>query len=147
MEPAMGSPGLVWRIQAAPRDLARGIRQCDLPDNCLIVPDATWRGIVPDGAYVECPTFFLEDRTGFVALLSFFVANGLRFRLYARSPEGEEGGLLMAYPRLDDATIEMLRHFDPRSAEQINLLWRRLEAFLGRIALMDGSDQGEGSPL
>lgn len=147
MEPAQAGPGLVWRIQAAPRDLARGIVHYGLPDNCLIVPDATWRGIVPDGAYVECPTFFLENKAGFVALISFFVANGLQFRLYARSPVGEAGGLLMAYPRLDDATIDMLRHFDLRSAEQINLLWRRLEAFLGRIALTDGSGAMEDSPL
>ncbi|MBJ7414789.1 MAG: hypothetical protein JHC88_04875 [Niveispirillum sp.] len=135
MIPSQGSSGLIWRIQAAPRDLARGIGQCELPANCLVIPDATWQGMVPDAAYVECPTYFLEDKAGFVALLAFFVVNSLRFRLYARAPQGEADGLLMAYPRLDDATMNMLRHFDPRSAQQINQLWLRLEAFLGRIAL------------
>lgn len=135
MIPVQGGSGLIWRIQAAPRDLARGVAACQLPANCLVVPDATWSGMVPDAAYVECPTFFLEDKAGFVALLAFFVINSLRFRLYARAPAGEADGLLMAYPRLDDATMQMLRHFDPRSAQQINQLWHRLEAFLGRIAL------------
>ena len=141
MIPAKGGSGLIWRIQAAPRDLSRGIAACALPANCLVVPDATWSGLVPDAAYVECPTFFLEDRAGFVALLAFFVTSSLRFRLYARAPEGEADGLLMAYPRLDDATMEMLRHFDPRSAQQIGVLWQRLEAFLGRIALQGPPDQ------
>lgn len=135
MIPLQGGSGLIWRIQAAPRDLSRGVAACELPANCLVVPDATWSGMVPDAAYVECPTFFLEDKAGFVALLAFFVINSLRFRLYARAPGGEADGLLMAYPRLDDATMQMLRHFDPRSAQQINQLWQRLEAFLGRITL------------
>ncbi|MFV3130222.1 hypothetical protein [Niveispirillum sp. KHB5.9] len=142
MIPAQGGSGLIWRIQAAPRDLSRGIAACDLPANCLVVPDATWSGMVPDAAYVECPTFFLEDRAGFVALLAFFVVNSLRFRLYARAPAGEADGLLMAYPRLDDATMQMLRHFDPRSAQQISVLWQRLEAFLGQIALPKPPEQG-----
>ena len=140
MIPLQGGSGLIWRIQAAPRDLSRGVAACELPANCLVVPDATWSGMVPDAAYVECPTFFLEDKAGFVALLAFFVINSLRFRLYARAPGGEADGLLMAYPRLDDATMQMLRHFDPRSAQQINLLWQRLEIFLGRIAL-PGTEQ------
>lgn len=93
--------------------------------------------MVHDAAYVECPTFFLEERAGFVALLAFFVTNALKFRIYARAPVGEADGLLMAYPRLDDATLLMLRHFDRRSAEQMTVLWQRLETFLGRIA--DGS--------
>lgn len=139
---AQGSSGLIWRIQAAPRDLSRGIAECELSANCLVIPDATWQGIVPDAAYVECPTYFLEDKAGFVALLAFFVVNSLRFRLYARAPEGEADGLLMAYPRLDDATMDMLRHFDPRSALQINMLWHRLEAFLGRIALPGPPEPG-----
>lgn len=129
--------GLVWRLQAAPRDLARGLVACGLSPNCLVVPESTWTGLVPDAAYVECPTFFLEERAGFVALLAFFVTNALKFRIYARAPVGEADGLLMAYPRLDDATLLMLRQFDRRSAEQMTLLWQRLEAFLGRIA--DGS--------
>ncbi|OYQ31771.1 hypothetical protein CHU95_21835 [Niveispirillum lacus] len=141
MIPALGGSGLIWRIQAAPRDLARGVSACELSANCLVVPDATWTGLVPDAAYVECPTFFLEDKAGFVALLAFFVINSLRFRLYARAPAGEADGLLMAYPRLDDATMQMLRHFDPRSAQQINQLWQRLEAFLGRIALPGAEPQ------
>ncbi|MBP7334401.1 hypothetical protein [Niveispirillum sp.] len=135
MIPAQGGSGLIWRIQAAPRDLSRGLAACELPVNCLVVPEATWTGMVPDAAYVECPTFFLEDKAGFVALLAFFVINALQFRLYARAPAGEADGLLMAYPRLDDATMQMLRHFDARSAQQISVLWQRLEAFLGRIAL------------
>lgn len=126
---------LVWRIQAAPRDLSRGLDACELPSNCLIIPDATWNGMVPDAAYVECPTFFLHDKAGFVALLAFFVVNSHRFKLFARSPSSEADGLLMAYPRLDDATLEMLRRFDPASATQISILWQRLEEFLGRIAL------------
>lgn len=135
MTQLQGGSGLIWRIQAAPRDLSRGIAHCDLHDNCLVTPDAAWHGLVPDAAYVECPTYFLEDKAGFVALLAFFVVNSLRFRLYARAPQGEADGLLMAYPRLDDATIDMLRHFDPRSAQQISVLWQRLETFLGQIAL------------
>lgn len=142
MIPAQGGSGLVWRIQAAPRDLSRGIAECELPANCLVIPDATWQGMVPDAAYVECPTYFLEDKAGFVALLAFFVVNSLRFRLYARALQGEADGLLMAYPRLDDATMNMLRYFDPRSAQQINMLWQRLEAFLGRIALPGPPDPG-----
>lgn len=136
------SSKMTWRIQAAPRDLARGIAVCELPANCLIVPEATWSGMVPDAAYVECPTFFLEDKAGFVALLAFFVINALRFRLYARAAAGEADGLLMAYPRLDDATMEMLRHFDPRSAQQITMLWNRLETFLGQIALPGPAEPG-----
>ena len=135
MSPSPGGPGFIWRIQASPRDLSRGLVQCDLPPNCLVIPDATWLGMVPDGAYVECPTFFLEDKVGFVALLAFLAVNSLRFRLYARAVQGEADGLLMAYPRLDEAMMDMLRHFDPRSAQQINLLWRRLEEFLGQISL------------
>lgn len=142
MIPTQGGSGLIWRIQAAPRDLSRGINECDLSANCLVIPDATWQGIVPDAAYVECPTYFLEDKAGFVALLAFFVVNSLRFRLYARAPQGEAEGLLMAYPRLDDATMNMLRHFDPRSAQQISQLWQRLEAFLGRIALPEPPEPG-----
>lgn len=142
MIPVQGGSGLIWRIQAAPRDLARGVNYCGLPANCLIIPDATWQGVVPDAAYIECPTYFLEDKAGFVALLAFFVVNALPFRLYARAPQGEAEGLLMAYPRLDDATMEMLRHFDPRSAQQIDVLWHRLEVFLGRIALPPPADGG-----
>ncbi len=138
---------MIWRLQAAPRDLARGLVACGLSPNCLIVPDATWTELVPDAAYVECPTFFLEDKGGFVALLSFFVTNALKFRIYARAGIGEAEGLLMAYPRLDDATLLMLRRFDRRSAEQMQLLWRRLEEFLGRIAdgsLLDEPDDFDG---
>lgn len=143
MIPVQGGSGLIWRLQAAPRDLARGVADCQLPANCLVIPEAAWHGLVPDAAYVECPTYFLENKAGFVALLAFFVINSLRFRLYARAPSGEADGLLMAYPRLDDATLTMLRHFDPRSAAQINLLWQRLETFLGQIAL-GGPDEAAG---
>ncbi|MFV3074574.1 hypothetical protein [Niveispirillum fermenti] len=134
MTAGQGPSGLIWRLQAAPRDLARGLDICGLSPNCLVVPDATWMDMVPDAAYVECPTYFLEDKAGFVAMLAFFVTNALRFRLYARAPSSEAEGLLMAYPRLDDATLDMLRQFDPRSASQIALLWERLETFLGRIS-------------
>lgn len=140
---------MIWRLQAAPRDLARGLVACGLSPNCLIVPEATWTEIVPDAAYVECPTFFMEDKGGFVALLAFFVTNALKFRIYARAPVGEAEGLLMAYPRLDDATLTLLRHFDRRSAEQMTMLWQRLEAFLGRIAdasLLDDEEDDFDSP-
>ncbi len=126
--------GPIWRLQAAPRELARAVAYCDLPANSLVVPDAVWTNLVPDSAYVECPTFFLPDKVGFVALLAYFVMNGHTFRLFVRSAEGESEGLLLAYPRLDEATLNMLRRFDRLAAEQVDDLCRRLEYFLGQLA-------------
>lgn len=129
----LAGAGSVWRLQASPRELARGLEACALPANALVVTEATWMNMVPDGAYVECPTFFLEDKVGFVALLAYFAMNGHSFRLFVRSPAGEADGLLLAYPRLDEATLEMLRRFDRLAAEQIDHLCDRLEAMLGTI--------------
>lgn len=125
--------GPIWRLQAAPRELARGVAYCELSPNSLVVPDAVLTDLVPDSAYVECPTFFLQDKVGFVALLAYFVMNGHAFRLFVRSAAGESEGLLLAYPRLDDATMNLLRRFDRLAAEQVDDLCRRLEYFLGRL--------------
>ncbi|SNS69007.1 MULTISPECIES: hypothetical protein [unclassified Azospirillum] len=130
--------GPVWRLQAAPRELARAVAYCELPANSLVLTEAAWTGLVPDSAYVECPTFFLQDKVGFVALLAYFVVNGHGFRLFVRSPEGESEGLLLAYPRLDETTISLLRRFDRLAADQIDDLCRRLELFLGQLALPPG---------
>lgn len=129
----LNEAGPIWRLQAAPRDLARGVEYCELPSNCLVMPDSVWTGMVPDSAFVECPTFFLRDKVGFVALLAYFVMNGHAFRLFVRSPQGEANGLLLAYPRLDDATMAMLRRFDRLAADQVVDLCQRLEYFLGRL--------------
>jgi hypothetical protein len=136
--------GPIWRLQAAPRDLARAVDYCQLPANSLVVPDAVWTGMVPENAYVECPTFFLQDKVGFVALLAYFVMNGHAFRLYVRSDGGEAEGLLLAYPRLDDATMNMLRRFDRLAAAQVADLCQRLEYFLGRLGNMAQLDGGPG---
>ncbi|MDG5496491.1 hypothetical protein [Niveispirillum sp. BGYR6] len=129
--------GPVWRLQAAPRELALGVAHCELPANSLVVPDAVWTNLVPDNAYVECPTFFLQDKVGFVALLAYFVVHGHSFRLFVRSPAGESEGLLLAYPRLDEPTMNMLRRFDQLAADQIDDLCRRLEYFLGQLGHSD----------
>ena len=132
METRTGT-GSIWRLQAAPRDLIRALDHCGLSANCLVVPEAVWSGFVSDTAYVECPTFFLEDKTGFVALLAYFVINTHPFRLFVRASEGEDTGLLLAYPRLDDVTMQMLRRFDSLVAAQVTLLCDRLDTLLGRI--------------
>lgn len=135
----LNEAGPIWRLQAAPRDLARGVSHCQLPSNCLVIPDSVWTGMVPDSAFVECPTFFLQDKVGFVALLAYFVMNGHAFRLFVRSAQGEADGLLLAYPRLDDATMAMLRRFDRLAADQVADLCQRLEFFLGRLGQIGAS--------
>jgi hypothetical protein len=125
--------GSVWRLQAAAHDLARGLIACALPANALIVPEATLVQQLDQG-YVEAPSFFVPDRAGFVAVLAYMVGRGHSFRLMVRAASGEAEGLLLAYPRLDPGTLELLRRFDALGAQQINDLCRRLESFLVGLA-------------
>jgi hypothetical protein len=118
----------VWRIQGNPIDLSRALVDCGLPANALVLPAETWTGMVLDNAYVECPTYFMPDRSGFLALLAYLVTRSLRFRLLVRSGRGEEQGLLRAFPRLDPETIRVLSTFDPTAADEVDHLTAALEA-------------------
>jgi len=130
---ARRQPRPVWRLEGDRIDLGMALTHlCLNPD--LLLRDAGT--LMPDGqeaAFLEFPTFFLEDSGTFLEVLQQCVTRGHEFRLLLRAAEGIGQGMVQAWPPLDPDSLDLLRGVNPGGAHELDRLTQRMEAMLATL--------------